>query len=220
MGIDPAREQDTFSITILQEDGKLLTPIYQNQWLKVRFSLIVEEIFKLIDRYNIVAIGLDVGGGGSHVRDLLLHPTNKEYEPIYDGNDEEAIQILGSNIDFSKKILTILRPNAERNTKWNSQLKGLMQTNRIKFTDLHFVPRMTDISEEKIMKCMVECKKQIASIKTKSQQNANFLSFYSDARKKDLYSSLLYAVAIWKDYIDGEIKSVHSNDELGEGGWL
>ena len=222
MGIDPAREQDCFSVTILQDDPqtKFLSPIYQNKWVKTRFSVVVDEIFKLLDKYNVVAIGLDAGGGGAHVRDLFLEPSKKEFDPIYDPEDEESIKMLGQRAHSSRNILQVLKPNQERNTRWNSTMKGLLQAGRLKFTNMHFVPRLQDETEERVLKCMVESKKQLTTIKTKAQLNTNYFSFFTEYKFKDLYSSLLYAVAVWKEYNEKELKRDNIYEELGVGGWM
>lgn len=220
MGIDPARQSDEFAITIIVDDKDegCIYPIYQQTWKKAYFKQVVDKIFSLInDRYNIIRIGLDQGGGGFQVRDLFMEPENKKYKPIYDPSDEHATSILGPGRRGGKPLLRLLKPNAERNTMWNSNLKKMLQTGQFKFTDLIFVPRLPDKDEEAVLRSMIECKRQFVHIKTKVSVHNN-MSFYADSGKKDLYSSTLYAAAVYQDHVD-ERKMRGHQEELATGFW-
>jgi hypothetical protein len=221
MGIDPARQKDSFAITILKEDKvRGIYPVYQYRWEKTDFQEIVNKIFKLVDDYNVVSIGVDIGGGGYQVRDLLLKPQDSSYAPIWDPSDDDAEAMLGDKKYSSKKILTLLKPNAQRNTQWNSHVKAMLQSGKLRFTDLMFVPRCGDKNEEKVMKCMVESKRQFVMVKTKSSISHTNLSFYVEGIKKDLYSSVLYAVTAYKEYMDKNIRTRNQVVELPMGGWI
>ena len=167
---------------------------------------------------DVKRVGLDQGGGGTQVRDLLLSPKNLAYPGIYDPSDEDSLKLLQGK--RGRAILRMLKPNAERNTIWNANMKQYLQSGKFKFVDFMFVPKMQDKEEEKVYRSMVDCKRQFVMVKTKASSVHTNLTFYAESGKKDLYSSTLYALSVLKDYEEETIKRANSNEELPIGAWI
>jgi hypothetical protein len=73
MGIDPARNNDNFSISIFKvnKETKTIDLVRVISYFNRTFPKMQSEIRKLVRLYNIQDIGLDSGGGGRTIRDLL-----------------------------------------------------------------------------------------------------------------------------------------------------
>jgi hypothetical protein len=81
MGIDPARSSDNFVIAIMSVDlkGKDIRLERILAYHNKNFPSMHSEIRRLVNLYNIAEIGMDAGGGGTTIRDLLA---NKDLCPM------------------------------------------------------------------------------------------------------------------------------------------
>jgi hypothetical protein len=101
MGIDPARKTDNFSISILKlMKGGGYRNVYCDSMNGKRFPEATRKVRDLLNRFNVVRIAMDAGGGGLTVEDLLcdeamLAPGDA---PIWCINDEEAARFEGLHI--------------------------------------------------------------------------------------------------------------------------
>lgn len=92
MGVDPARHNDNCTICILKLTNRGYELVYSWAIRGKSFDVVVKQIRTLMDRFNIIYIAMDQGGGGSHIRDML---SGKKYledgeQPIWDIENEEA----------------------------------------------------------------------------------------------------------------------------------
>lgn len=73
LGIDPARSGDNFGIAIFRVDikNRIIRLVRMLTYQKQPFPVMHREIRALIKSYNIDEIGMDSGGGGTTMRDLL-----------------------------------------------------------------------------------------------------------------------------------------------------
>ncbi|RKY43052.1 MAG: hypothetical protein DRP85_00720 [Candidatus Makaraimicrobium thalassicum] len=194
MGVDPARTSDAFAIVILEVADRLKVR-YCYTAINEKFSYNVDKILELMDKFNIVRIGIDAGGGGLTVEEMLQ--SVKDRLPLYRIDDR----------DPSKEGLYILdminfTPN------WIEEANFLLQKN-IEDRRLVF-PLLTDetykhdnIEElEHIYEEIRECKKELLQItvtQTKSGLRHFDIAPSMEAKKrgvkprKDRYSALLIA---------------------------
>lgn len=96
MGVDPARHNDNFAVVVLRLDGAKAKVVYVDSWSRTDYLKSVKKIRDLVDRFNIVHIALDQGGGGDHIADLLasaeyMDEDNGEYPITTIDNDEHKL---------------------------------------------------------------------------------------------------------------------------------
>jgi hypothetical protein len=93
MGVDPARQQDYFAISILKLKGSHGSRfVYCRAFKQKEYSVIIQVILDLLRRFNIALIVMDPGGGGVNVRDMLCDPSHvpNRNDIIWDVDDERA----------------------------------------------------------------------------------------------------------------------------------
>jgi len=102
MGVDPARKTDNFSISILKlmKDGKGYKNVYCYSMNNKNWVTSVRKIRELLEKFNIVRIAVDSGGGGLTVEDLLQNAEilKKGEKPIWRYDDEEQMKFDGRHI--------------------------------------------------------------------------------------------------------------------------
>jgi hypothetical protein len=101
MGIDPARKSDNFAISVVKIVGNgIYHNVFCTSFNKKTWPDMVREVRAIMQRFNIVRICVDAGGGGTIVEDLLqdhsmLHPGEV---PIWRIDDEEHRKLPGLHI--------------------------------------------------------------------------------------------------------------------------
>lgn len=110
MGVDPARNNDNFSIAIFEVDNNrgLVNLVRVISWNKKNFVEMHNNIRQIIKHYNIEYFEMDAGGGGTTIRDLLASPVNcpagQQLILERDLDEHRALhgdRILGKLIQFS-----------------------------------------------------------------------------------------------------------------------
>jgi len=93
MGIDPARNQDYFAISIVKLKGNSEYQfVYCRAWQQRDYPTIVAFLLELLRRFNIVLMVMDPGGGGNIMRDLLCDPNTvkNRNEIVWDKEDDRS----------------------------------------------------------------------------------------------------------------------------------
>ena len=99
MTIDPARTMaNKFAILISEWDmNKGIRIVNAEQYLNTPTPDMVDTIFKLCRRFNIIRIDIDAGGGGREISDYLARGKDG-HEPILDMEDESMWKLKGRHI--------------------------------------------------------------------------------------------------------------------------
>lgn len=92
MAFDPARHNDNFAVVILKITGRGAELVYAWTMRGKAFDLGVRKMRTLMERFNIVSIIGDQGGGGQHVVDLFCDKRmlEKGEVPIWRIDDDDA----------------------------------------------------------------------------------------------------------------------------------
>ncbi len=100
VGIDPARNSDSLAIVILKLDGEYMKLVNVITFQNTPFPLVARFLRNLLKKYNIELIGMDAGGGGLAMKDLLEDPTtaNTKDEIVLDIDDELSVGKEGRKI--------------------------------------------------------------------------------------------------------------------------
>jgi hypothetical protein len=99
--IDPARTSDAFAMVVSEFDPHFgMKVVFAEQFFgqdahTVRMS---DRIHQLCHKYNIMRIGVDKGGGGLQIADLLAEPRLDGSLPIYDMDNEAYRGLKGQHI--------------------------------------------------------------------------------------------------------------------------
>jgi hypothetical protein len=130
MTIDPARTSDAFAIIVSELDfevGLKITHIEQH--FKMPTPDVVDRIWELYSKFNIVEIAMDRGGGGQTVADFLARGATKggtTFSPILDKGDDRYKGVRGNRIltliDFSTNWIE----NANHNAKFLLERKNVV----------------------------------------------------------------------------------------------
>lgn len=159
----------------------------------------VKLVYDLLKNFNITHIFMDKRGGGWELAELLrdrqiISEVVSEDVPIlFDPTDERNINMQGS------PILNLLATDAQMNLKFNSFLKG-----QISHLKLLFPKPVLVCSDERLKQIYDSLKMLLLQIsRIKAHPAGSWFSFEIEGLdlegrrkklKKDLYSSLLYAV--------------------------
>jgi hypothetical protein len=231
MGVDPARTSDAFAIAILEMCKGHRRLVYCTTMIDSPFTDSSRKILYLANKFNVVAIGIDMGGGGYPVMDFLQDPATLQGElPIYPHDDENK----------SRQGRYILHP-IHFEPKWIEEANFLLQGN-IERKEVMFPTKVLggkgykgeNIEEmEKILQEIENCKKEMMQISVTQtvtgKRHFDIQPSIEDKKRKikprkDRYSSLLIANAIAADLADyrNPLKHAVSNwNEPGNfGGWL
>ena len=201
MGVDPARTGDAFAIVVL-ELGQPHKVVYVKTLLNTKFSESVKEIRRILDRFNVIRIAMDAGGGGLTVEEMLENPEYfiGDQKPIFDIETENKTR----NGDYILKVQNF-------HTKWIEEANFLLQKN-IEDCTIMFPSKVVkseqyqdDVTSEMVDDTydeVNECKKELYQISVTQTKNGNRHfdidpSLESKRKKvrprKDRYSALLLA---------------------------
>jgi hypothetical protein len=140
MGVDPARHNDNFAITILYLDGVKAKTVYAESWNRVEYTKCMRRIRELCKLFNIVYIAMDQGGGGDHIADLLANADYLEEDdyPITT-IDKDDHKLIPNRVDLIELV------NFHTWSKEaNHALRADIQTKRLLFPSI--------IDEERVIK--------------------------------------------------------------------
>jgi hypothetical protein len=212
LGLDPARTSDAFGFVVLSA-GHPHRIVYIHSNINVAFSDNVKKVREIMRRFNIVRIGMDAGGGGLTIKDMLI------LEELMTA-DEKAIYPVDAE-DQTRPGLYILNM-INFAPKWIEESNFLLQKN-IEDCNIMFPSRIIsakhyttdgviDATEaDDVFEEVINCKKELYQISvTQTPHGIRHFdinpSLEAKKRKlrprKDRYSALLIANYIANDYLD------------------
>jgi hypothetical protein len=212
LGLDPARTGDAFGFVIV-EIGHPHKIVYVHTNINVAFSDNVQKVRELLRRFNIVRIGIDAGGGGLTIRDMLvLEELMREgdraiYEIEADDQTRPGDYIL-QMINFAPKWIE----EANFLLQKNIEDKRIMFPSRV-ISQKHYNTEgaIDETEADQVFEEIINCKKELYQISV-SQTAHGFKHFdinpSLEAKKrkmrarKDRYSALLIANYVANDYLD------------------
>lgn len=172
LGVDYARDSDHFAIVVIRLGELADTPfdpslqtldskerpclgktpwnhvVWAESWERWKADEAAERIREMLERYNVVyhttahGMGMDKGGGGSHVRDDLANPKPSVREDgtpdpnwvmpvrIYDDEDEDYMHY-GAMQGAFWSGLELIKPTNESNTEQAFAVRGMMQQTKL-----------------------------------------------------------------------------------------
>lgn len=100
MGVDPARYNDNLAISILKLTSRGYELVYCWTLRGKAFDIAARKIRELLERFNIIQIAMDRGGGGNAIAEFLYNPKflEKGEQPIWDVNDDSYKNLPGLHI--------------------------------------------------------------------------------------------------------------------------
>ena len=219
LGVDPARNHDAFSISVMKLVGNEIRLVRVISFQKTALPLVAATIRTLIKQYRITMIGMDAGGGGLAMKDLLADPltANNQSDIILDIDDESLAARPG------RKLLRMVNFSPNWISQANYDLKASMEHGRLTFPSLQYgdtfvkpdtdVADIEDISVTEFFQALREMESIVVTM-TKS----GVLHFDTEkqAMRKDRYTSILIAHRIVADYI----KDGYKPKELAYGGFV
>jgi len=229
MGVDPARTSDAFGIVIV-ELGNPRKVVYCYTSINEPFTKNARHMLELMEKFNIVRVGMDLGGGGLAVEDFLQDPQMLDgRSPIYRFDEDNKSRP-------GKYILNMI--NFE--TRWiedaNFQLQKNIEDREILFpsqtlSGKKYKGENIDVMEE-IHNEIEACKKELAQISVTQtitgKRHFDIQPSLEDKKRKikprkDRYSALLIANFIaheMADYKNPQKDSYRNWADPGAyGGW-
>lgn len=237
MGIDPARTRDRFSVVII-ELGNPNRVVYVWSSQNKRYAESFKMCRRLIRAFNVIAVGLDTGGGGLTIKDMF---EQEEYmkpgdRPIVDHDFDEKKATLPDNAH------KILYPFAF-NPVWIEESNMLLQKNIEEKALMFPVENLGSSKDTQRFKLMDDATDEIRKMKRElisievshSQSGARRFNLKPPDIKsepgevvthKDRYSALLIANFLASkltklEVFDPEAEKVQGYQDPGTvGGWL
>jgi hypothetical protein len=216
-GIDPARSGDNFAVAIVRIDieAKTAELVRVLTYNKKSFPLMHREIRSILKLYNIIEFGMDSGGGGTTIRDLLA---DKEHCPFGEdlilqrGFDEHAML-------QGRKILELIEFSKY---EWvhdaNHNLLSGLQHGILKIASpVGLVPNVQSTpahedADEEIDKTLDEMQNIVVSVTSTGRMRWDTPM---KTQRKDRYSAVLIAYYMAHSYLESLGKPV----ELASGFW-
>jgi hypothetical protein len=211
LGIDPARTSDAFAITILKISGDTMRVVRTITFENTPFPETAQFIRELLKQYNIVQIGMDAGGGGLAMKDLLANPMTaaNEQEILLDADDEETIGRRGRRI---LKMHWVSEANFDMRA--SLEHKKLLFPD-ISLADTYIRPEQDESDIEDTM--LVEYSKLLDELQSIVMTATKGGTLHFDTpnthMRKDRYSSLLVGHRIAYNFL----KSTYVEKELAGG---
>lgn len=220
IGMDPARTNDNFAISIVKvsQETSEIRYVRTASFHKTAFHEISAFTRNLLYDYDVAGIYIDAGGGGLAMKDLLGDPTNAKgpNEVLLDKNDDDTIGRAGSRIvtmiDFSPRWISDA----------NYEMRSSMEHKKLLFPELDsgstFIKPEADLDDDEDT-ILAEHFKMIDELQsvTVTATKTGVLHFdVPKGKRKDRYSSLLLAHKAAYDFIS----SAYQLKELADGGVL
>lgn len=216
IGIDPARSGDNFTIAIFEIDvhNGCVNLIRIMAWNKKNFPHMHQEVRQVIKHYGVTHIGMDAGGGGTTVRDLLASkencPTGQRLILERDFDEHRSLvgdRILWPLIQFS---------SADWCHDSNFGLLSDLQHSRLKIaakSDNHhliWTPKVEEMELE-----LEEALTEWSSIIPSQSGTRTKWDTPADGMRKDRYSAILIGNWIAQQVLARQ----HKPESLPMGGW-
>lgn len=219
IGIDPARSDDNFSISILKLVGETMKLVRVVTFNKTPFPEVAQFIRKLSKEYDVLYIGVDKGGGGLAMKDDLANPMTADSanDILLDADDDENVAKKGRKIlkmvDFSTRWIS----EANHDMRVSMEHKKLMfPAHREGSTFIKPDADSGDLQDQAFVDYFALIDELQAIIVTATKTGALHFDTPNPHMKKDRYSSLLVAHKIAYDFmVEG-----YQPKELAMGGWL
>jgi hypothetical protein len=212
LGLDPARTSDAFGFVIL-EVGYPHKIVYIHTNVDVAFSENVKRVRDLLRRFNVVRIGMDAGGGGLTIKDMLVLDefTQQSERPIYEVEADDQTRpgdYILQMINFAPKWIE----EANFLLQKNIEDKNIMFPSRV-INPKHYTGTgiINETEADLVFEEVINCKKELYQISvTQTPHGIRHFdinpSLEAKKRKirprKDRYSALLIANYIANDYLD------------------
>lgn len=222
IGIDVGRVDDWSAITVVSVNQLAHKEWdYRAQMGKASFSHVVyawqcrnqpyayvasmiREVYKRFPRA--VGIAIDARGGEAILDELAFNVPEGE-RPLVDKLDEERLSRLNrANCDF---VLATIKATDTLNNQWNSFVKGQLESGKLRFPKYTMRKDSDEIREA--YNAINEMLYQFISIRTRLSEKTHLLSFFvpnSKKNKKDLYSSMVYAMSLVRERLMGDEKKI------------
>jgi hypothetical protein len=217
MGVDPARTIDRFAIIVIQI-GPPHKIVYAWSSKKQRYDFSVTRMWALMKIFNIVGIGLDTGGGGLTVKDMLEEPKDPTEKPIiaYDvkeakANDRKILYPFNWNPVWIEEANVLLQKNLESGQILfpAENLTGVVK-NKTEFKTLDAAT--DEINKLKRELVSIEVSYSSSGTKKFNLKPPNIKSEPGESiTHKDRYSALLLA-----NYVASKIGKIEPVDPLEE----
>lgn len=218
LGVDPARVNDNFSINILKLINGEMRLVRTISFEQTPLPLVGDYIRRLVVDWKIRMIGMDSGGGGLAMMDILANPATASgpEEVILNMEDEKTIGMRGN------RILKMVNFAPNWITDANFEMRASMEHKRLRFP-AHFGSN-TFLKDEKptdeMDLALYEYFKMIDELQSivMTSTPGGVLRFDTPNQhmRKDRYSSLLIAHKIMSDFV----KESYAPRELVTGGFL
>lgn len=216
IGIDPARTNDAFAITILKISGDSMRVVRTITFQNKPFPEIAQFIRELLKKYNVVQVGMDAGGGGLAMKDLLANPltANGEDEILLDADDEETIGRRG------RRILRMFNFSGHWLAEANFDMRASLEHKKLLFPDIamsdtYIKPEQDGVDTEDTM--LVEHAKLLDEVQSIVMTATKGGTLHFDTpnthMRKDRYSSLLIGHRVAYNFL----KSTYEERELASG---
>ncbi len=234
MGIDPARSRDNFAISIVKIQKNKQKLVYMLTFNKKSFISIAPTVRELVNRFNIVAIGIDKGGGGQTLADILASAdlVKDDKDRIFDKNDDQYEKLRG------RHIIELINYQGEWLRNANYDLQGDFDhkrflfpyvTNEEQYMDEDHAYEGSKIDEVgKVWQEIQDAKEEISAIVMTITGKSEIPHFDlpnagenpSDTRRKDRYSAVLIASDQARKLIMGKTLTRDEKTIWGAtGGW-
>lgn len=214
-GVDVGKAESYFALTIVRvgelaeeefdpvtQEGKTSfnNVVYAMQ-MRGRYRDYALRMTQILEFFpNTLGIWMDGRGGGAAVADELAFNL-PDHPPIY---DREAKDYAGK-VAEGMPILHILMPSDILNTKWNSFLLAQLQRQKLLFPKTEV--RVDNKELEEVHRAIRMLTHQLTKVQVKKTQNALKFDIPGKAgRRKDLYSSLVYAAAGLREVLLGDVQ--------------
>ncbi len=219
MGIDPARNHDALAIVILKLVGEQMRLVRVMTYEKTPFPEIAEVIRKLLREYNIEMIGMDKGGGGLTLKDLLENPmtATAKSDIILDMDDELNMAKEGRKILRMVDFYTAWISDANFDMRSSFEHKKLMLP-CYDSADTFVKPKidLNDKDDIAVTEYFNTIEEITSIVMTATKSGSLHFDTLKQGARKDRYSAILIAHKILYDLI----RSGYQKQELGTGGFL
>jgi len=222
MGIDPARKTDNFAISVvkLMKEG-INKNVYCESMNGKRWPEATRRVRNVLNKFNIVHIAMDAGGGGTTIEDLLCDPNMLQpgEVPIWRFDDDETARYEGRHILEMVNFTPSWIGEANYSLLADIEHYRLLFPNRSRdgLTDADHEDIWNEIDEQINEMCMIV----VSATKTgvqhfdtpdiPSSQQGTLKSY----QRKDRYSAILLAAYAARQFISMGQRAVVPNI----GGW-
>jgi intein/homing endonuclease len=217
LGIDPARNSANFSIALFAIDTSMKRILFARMmsYNKRPFQDMALEVKTLIKAYNVVEVGMDAGGGGTTIRDLLADRTHIEQgeSPILQRNFEEHEFLEGRRIlelvEFSRYEWL---HDANHNMLLGLQNGSILIAAQSDLVSNGASSTDEEMADEEIDQTLLEIQSIVVRFTSTGRMHWDTPS---KRQRKDRYSAFLIGHYMAKSYLDNLERPV----DLATGGW-